>query len=83
MSLTYMDIECLKAARDEGLNAWRPWRGVYGRAKQLAELGYLKVAGMTAMPPHVCYVLSHEGEQALMIAAALSPTISPALREGK
>jgi hypothetical protein len=49
-------------------------RGGHGAAStvaRLAELGYLKKAGITAMPPHVCYVISEEGNLALEIADAL------------
>jgi hypothetical protein len=76
MKLDRQDIECLKAAK-EALGGWRPWRGVYGRAKTLTSFGYLKVAGTTAMPPHVCYVISEQGDLALTIAAAMSPAHQP------
>lgn len=71
MPLDHKDIQCLEAALAEGHNAWRPWRGVYGRAQYLTGIGYLKPAGITAMPPHVCYVISDEGKMALTIADAL------------
>ena len=72
MKLDHKDIECLTAAAGS-VGGWRPWRGAYGRAKTLTSFGYLKPAGTTAMPPHVCYVISEQGQLALTIAAALSP----------
>ena len=44
---------------------WRPWNGFAGRAERLAKRGLLVKAGITAMPPHVCYVITEAGEKAL------------------
>jgi hypothetical protein len=71
MPLDYKDIQCLEAALSGEPDTWKPWRGVYGRAQYLTTIGYLKRAGITAMPPHACYVISDEGKMALTIAAAL------------
>jgi len=65
---TIADRECLKAAHDAGMNAWRPWSGVYGRAARLCKNGLLLKAGISAMPPHVVYVLSPLGAEELEVA---------------
>lgn len=58
------DIECLRAC-NHSHGGWRPWRGVWRRAERLANRGLLLKAGIAAMPPHVLYVISEKGEQAL------------------
>lgn len=70
MALEKLDFECLREAMREGSSAWRPWKGVYGRARRLCELGYLLEAGISAMPPHVVYVVSDKGKTALSIREA-------------
>lgn len=60
-----LDEDCLCAAQREGFGAWRPWQGVYARARRLAKAGLLKEAGTAAMPPHVVYVITDAGRKAL------------------
>lgn len=57
----WLTVEVLRSAQ-QSHGGWQPWKGVYQRAKDLADKGFLKVAGSTAMPPHVCYVISPAGE---------------------
>ena len=66
MKIDKKDVECLRAAlAEDGRGAWKPWRGVYGRAHQLSTNGFLLVAGMSAMPPHIVYVITDKGKLAL------------------
>ncbi len=70
------DRDCLKAARDSGkLNGtWRPWHGQYARAARLCKNGLLKAAGISAMPPHVVYIISDAGSEELEVASRLETT---------
>lgn len=46
---------------------WRPWDDVaHARAKALEKVGLVKECGVAAMPPHVLYCLTREGETALL-----------------
>jgi DNA-binding PadR family transcriptional regulator len=62
--LTENEIEVLRAVHNEH-GGWRPWNGFLGCAKRLEKRGLIIEAGITAMPPHVCYVITDDGEQAL------------------
>lgn len=62
--LTNNEVEILKEVRATH-GGWRPWNGFWGCAKRMEKRGLLLKAGITAMPPHVCYVISEQGEQAL------------------
>lgn len=70
-----LDRDCLHAAKREesgGNGTWRPWRGMYARARRLAKDGFLKVAGTSAMPPHVLYVITDKGCEELQVAELLA-----------
>jgi DNA-binding PadR family transcriptional regulator len=73
-----VDRDCLYAAQREGFGAWRPWRGVYSRARRLEKNGLLKKAGMSSMPPHIVYVLTDKGREELAVAARIDGQGAPA-----
>lgn len=69
-----LDRALLWAAKDadgNGQQTVRPWRGTAERAKRLCKKGFLKKAGITAMWPHVCYVLTDAGFEELQVATEL------------
>lgn len=67
MRLDKLDLDILEAADavSDGRDTFRPWRGSYGAARNLAVNGYLKEAGICAMPPHVVYVITDFGREQL------------------
>lgn len=66
------DRELLDEVR-RSIGGFRPWRGSYSRAQRLCNRGLLKKAGISAMPPHVLYVISDEGLEELKISGLNSP----------
>lgn len=68
------DRGCLKAAKraDETGSAWLPEDGRYSRARRLAKGGFLRKAGIAAMPPHASYVLTDLGFEELQIAESMN-----------
>ncbi len=83
LTTTLADRACLKAALAAGQNAWRPWRGIYGRAARLCKGGLLLKAGISAMPPHIVYVISDQGKEELEAAERLSRSSTPARGSGE
>jgi hypothetical protein len=64
-------LDDAKYADDSGQGTMRPVRGDYARARRLAKRGLLKKAGISAMPPHVVYVLTDLGFEELTVANKL------------
>lgn len=62
--LTDNEIEVLKDAASTHCG-WRPWNGFLGCAKRLEKRGLLIEAGICAMPPHVLYVITDKGREAI------------------
>lgn len=74
------DRNLLIAAQQAEPNGWRPWHGSYARAKRLCKNGLLKEAGISAMPPHVLYVITDEGREELAVADVVARPLSDALQ---
>lgn len=68
MKLYRADIECLEDASRALSGGWRPYFRMHGRAKRLCRSGLLKLSGISAMPPHVLYVITDAGRAALKTA---------------
>lgn len=61
--LTGEDVGVLRSAATR--NTFLPWRGAFGRARQLCRDGYLIEAGGSVMPPYVLYRITDLGRAAL------------------